>query len=169
MQCVSTSFSAITEHKLLTELYKEAELEISEGWIEESGVFFSEAMFLRAEADKVKDCDCGKENDKILIAAYSLSKRYGVTVLDYIAVRKDLRKSGIGSLLLDRMKEKCREFSAAEVYLTAKARDFFVKNGARELSEALPLYEKLLGDCVQCEQRGKYCFPSVMMINIKNT
>lgn len=152
-------FSEITEHGLLTELYFECGLEISDGWAEECGVFFSEALFSdNGDADA-----SGGE----MQAAYSLSRRFGVTVLDYIAVRERRRKSGIGSLLIGRIKERCECIGVSEIYLTAKAGGFFLKNGATELPDASPLYIKLLGECAFCPQRGKECFPSVMRLGVR--
>ena len=101
-----------------------------------------------------------------LTAAYSISRRFGVMILDYIAVSPELRKSGIGSILLDRIKEKCRELSEKKIYLTAKARGFFLKNGAREIGETSLLYSSLLGECAECDQRGRECFPSVMELDV---
>ena len=163
-------FSVVSEHKELTDLYLSAELEISQGWEEESGVFFSEAAL---ESDGYNTANRGVENDNCfsrfeegVIAAYSLSKRHGVTVLDYIAVKKDLRKSGIGSVLLDRIKERCKKDGVEKIYLTAKAKGFFLKNGARELPKNNPLFKSLLGECCECAQREKECFPVVMAIDI---
>ncbi len=153
------NFSEITEHRLLTELYFECGLEISDGWAEKCGTFFSEAFF--------------SENGEIdalngeMQAAYSLSRRFGVTVLDYIAVKENRRKSGIGSLLIGRLKEKCKSIGVCEIYLTAKARGFFLKNGATEVSNVSPLYIKLLGECAFCPQRGKECLPSVMCLRVE--
>lgn len=98
--------------------------------------------------------------------AYSLSRRHGVVMLDYIAVKSDLRKIGIGSILLKRIKERCKKDGIKRIYLTAKAKDFFLKNGATELSGEHELFDSLLGECAECLQRGKDCFPAVMMIEI---
>lgn len=149
-------FSEITEHKLLTELYFECGLEISDGWADNCGVFFSEVLF---SGDGDSDALKGE-----ITAAYSLSKRFGVTVLDYIAVEECRRKSGIGSLIIGRIKEKCKSIGVSEIYLTAKAKDFFLKNGATEISDGSTLYISLLGECTECPQRGKGCFPSVMRL-----
>ena len=185
MQREKLCFREISQHRLLTELYLESELEISEEWTETSGVFLSEAAFV-AENDLVTgdyceqmtglqmeisdDCDkaafkAPMQNDKI-IGAYSLSHRFGVTVLDYIAVKKDARQMGLGSIILRRVKEKCRELGDTKIYLTDKAKVFFLKNGAKEISDSLPLYSKLLGDCAECLQRGRDCFPTVMEITL---
>lgn len=167
MQRKNASFSVISEHNILTELYFRCGLEISENWVKESGVFFSEALFFKAVSDEEKSCDTCKNDIESLIGAYSLSRRHGVTVLDYIAVKKDHRNGGVGTILLDGVKEKCEALGIGKIYLTAKAGGFFLKNGARELSEEMPLYGMLLGECALCDQRGRDCFPSVMTINIK--
>ncbi len=184
MQGDRTAFREISLHCLLTEFYLESELEISEEWTETSGVFFSEIVVENGAV--LADYCCEKDassrenlpDDRVkpafealirsgnMIGAYSLSRRFGVTVLDYIAVKKDARQKGLGSIILSRIKEKCRENGVEKIYLTAKAREFFLKNGAKEISDALPLYGELLGECAECPQRGKECFPSVMEITV---
>lgn len=153
----SMIFSEITEHESLTELYFECGLEITDDWTDKCGVFFSEAL-LSEEGDGASFGE--------ITAAYSLSRRFGVTVLDYIAVKERRRKSGIGSLLIGRIKEKCKSIGVSELYLTAKAKGFFLKNGATEISDGSPLYVSLLGECAECPQREKECFPSVMRLEI---
>ena len=157
------SFSEILRHDILTDFYAISGLEISDGWEKESGVFLSEALFENDSESNVLG-DVGTSGNAKTIAAYSLSSRFGVTVLDYFAVSQGYRKSGIGSFLLNRIKEKCRERSIDRIYLTAKAGEFFAKNGAKELSKGEPYYRELLGECVECEQRGKDCFPRVMVL-----
>ena len=137
----------------------------------ENGVFSAEKRdglsdcITRACGPFVSADDSGLRNS-LPVAAYSLSRRFGVTVLDYIAVSTDLRKSGIGSILLERIAGKCRELSEKKLYLTAKARGFFLKNGAREIGKESPLYPLLLGECAECDQRGRECFPAVMEMDV---
>ncbi len=191
MQSGEIVFFEVSQHGLLTGLYLESELEISESWAETSGVFLSEAVFFVNENDVNENgntvfcCDCisgerllSKENTENsrtsevslqsgdMVGAYSLSRRFGITVLDYIAIKKDVRKNGVGSAVLRRIKEKCRESGVGKIYLTAKARDFFLKNGGVELPSDFPLYSELLGECAECPQRGKDCFPTVMEIDV---
>ena len=186
----------VSTHRVLTSFYFDAGLEINEGWEKESGVFLSEAVIDRTahegennglekesryvcrddgkcvERENVilnenASCDqCSAVKSKNIVAAYSVSMRYGVAVLDYIAVKKDRRKSGLGCEILKRIKEKCRDMCLDRLYLTAKAKGFFLKNGAIEIFEDSPLYLPLLGDCAECSQRGKECSPAVMMIKI---
>ncbi len=186
MQSGGITFFEVSQHELLTGFYLEGELEISEDWIETSGVFLSEAVIVVNKGDK-EDFYCGCSNGEKtscqenadtanrfklpalndnIKGAYSLSHRFGVVVLDYIAIKKDVRKNGIGSALLHRIKEKCGELRVEKIYLTAKARDFFLKNGAKEVAAGFPLYSELLGECAECQQRGKECFPAVMEIEI---
>lgn len=186
MQSEDIVFVNVSQHRLLTEFYLESELEISEDWTKTSGVFLSEAIFI-ANNNDIADTNCTSPNKNSLInkcdirinhdfkssaqgskmiGAYSLSRRFGVTVLDYIAVKQDARQNGLGSVILSRIKEKCKELGVEKIYLTAKARGFFLKNGAKDIPDTLPLYGKLLGDCAECPQREKDCFPSVMEIEI---
>ncbi len=146
------TFTEITLHGMLTAFYKENELEIENGWEFLSGVYFSEAVLT--------------ENGDIM-CAYSLSERFGETVLDYIAVSDGLRGKGLGATMIERVKDKARQGGKSKVYLTARARDFFERQGAFELSETHPLYLKLLGECAECSQRNNVCFPCVMFFNIE--
>ena len=146
------TFTEITLHGMLTAFYKENELEIENGWEFSSGVYFSEAVLT--------------ENGDIM-CAYSLSERFGETVLDYIAVSDGLRGRGVGAEMIERVKEKAKRVGKSKVYLTARARDFFERQGAKELSETHPLYIKLLGECSKCAQRNTVCFPCVMVFNIE--
>lgn len=146
------TFTQITLHGMLTAFYKENELEIENGWEFLSGVYFSEAV-LTEKGD--------------IMCAYSLSERFGETVLDYIAVSGELRGKGIGAEMIKRVKEKAKQCGESKVYLTARARGFFERQGACELPEDHPLYLKLLGECSGCDQRNAVCFPCVMYFNVE--
>ena len=146
------TFTQTTHHATLTDFYKKNELEIENGWEETSGVYFSEASY--------------GANGEIL-CAYSLSKRFGETVLDYIAVSDTLRGKGIGAEMINRIKEKVRRNGQKSISLTARAREFFEKQGAMPLPETHGLYSALLGECAECEQRNAVCFPCVMFFNIE--
>ena len=169
-------FTEITDHSILTHFYAENKLEISNDWANSSGVFLSEFVikednqkYIKTDKEILMLCNKNEETPNLVIspiAAYSLSKRYGVIILEYIAVKSDQRKNGIGSLILKRIKEKCKEFGSDKVYLNAKAIDFFRKNGACEVPCNSQIYLKLLGDCTDCMQRNKNCHPYVMYINI---
>ncbi len=145
------TFTQIALHGMLTAFYKQNGLEIENGWEISSGVYFSEAVLT--------------ENGDIM-CAYSVSERFGETVLDYIAVSDALRGRGIGAEMMERVRKKARQDGKSRVYLTARARTFFEKQGGRELSKEHPLYLKLLGECSECEQRNNTCFPCVMFFDI---
>ena len=129
-------FVNINEHIILTDFYKECELEIDDNWVEEMNPQRSIALYV----------------DKRLASAATVSKRFGKTVLDYIAVREDLRKQGIGKIMLDKILE-----NESNVYLTARNYDFFFKNGFR-----LTKSSELIKECLGCPQYNKNCFPKVM-------
>lgn len=139
----------IDGHGELTEFYKRNELEIENGWEYTDGVFFSEAA-LASNGD--------------IACAYSLSERFGVTVLDYIAVEASERGKGVGAEMIERVRKKVRELGKSRVYLTARAKRFFEKQGAVPLDPVHPLYAELLGECAECDQRDRVCFPCVMAI-----
>ena len=129
-------FINVDEHIILTDFYRECELEIDENWVEEMNPQKSIALY----------------NDKALISAATVSKRFGKTVLDYIAVKAEFRKRGIGKIMLDKILE-----NEDEVYLTARNYDFFCKNGFRAIED-----NALIKECLGCPQYNKNCFPRVM-------
>ncbi len=127
----------INDHSLLTDFYLENGLEIENGWENKMGALRSAGAYENGE----------------MIGAATVSRRFDVTVLDYIAVKKDVRRQNIGKKLFLEIIED------DEIYLTARTPAFFYALGCIETDEK----PELLGECTDCEQRlNGTCVPTVM-------
>lgn len=89
----------------------------------------------------------------------SVELKKGYFILGDIAVKEDLRKTGIGSELMKTAMERLRSLGAKEVYLVARAPKFFEKIGFYYMTpeEAPDIF-----NCKGCVQMGKTCFPRFM-------
>ncbi|NCA93525.1 GNAT family N-acetyltransferase [bacterium] len=134
--------SSTSYDKKLEELY------YSEG-LETDG---AESAFYSAEA---KDGDA-------LVGGITLSYRYDVMVLDYVAVLPEYRKRGIGGTLVDMALKTAKDKNIREVFLVTKAEGFFIKLGAERTDE----HEELLSECHMCSRHKKECRPVLMKIRI---
>ncbi len=134
-------------HEKLTDFYKKNGLEIENGWSRTGGAFFS----LYAE-----------ENGQIAGAA-TFAKRFGVTLLDYIAVDPALRKNGLGKMLFFTALKEAP--AVKSIYLIAKAPGFFKAIGC-QYDDSMP---RLLAECIQCPQYKKECAPAVMRYVLEET
>ena len=97
-----------------------------------------------------------------LIGGITLSHRYGVTVLDYVAVLPGYRKHNIGRTLVDMALKNAKDKNIREVFLVTKAEDFFARLGAVRTDE----HEELLSECFSCPQYKEECRPVLMKIGI---
>ncbi|MBR2779065.1 MAG: GNAT family N-acetyltransferase [Firmicutes bacterium] len=129
---------------------------------------FYEAMGLEiSEADPV-----GTDALKSFLAyvndtfagACTLAFRQGDYIIDGIAVDEQFRGEMLGTRLLEAAIGEILERGGRELYLVARAPDFFKANGfdivARE--DAPEFFE-----CAGCDQYRKTCFPEVMKKELK--
>jgi amino-acid N-acetyltransferase len=66
-----------------------------------------------------------------------------------LAVRKDHRNNGVGSLLVEKCLEEAEELGIRRVFVLTYATDFFAKFNFREVKkETLP--HKVWGECINC-------------------
>jgi amino-acid N-acetyltransferase len=66
-----------------------------------------------------------------------------------LAVRKDHRNNGVGSLLVEKCLEEAEELGIKRVFVLTYATDFFAKFNFREVKkETLP--HKVWGECINC-------------------
>ena len=98
------NFIKITDHNSLTEFYRQNGLEVSDDIVAQDGAFFSAASY----------------NGDDVMAAATLSRRFGCYILDYIAVAKEMRGTGLGKGAMSLVFEKLRELGSDKVYITAK-------------------------------------------------
>lgn len=100
----------------------------------------------------------GEENH--LVGAAVLARREGRFIIDGIAVEKIYRKLQIGKILLDKVCEVVKEdYDGREIYLVARAPEFFKKNGFTVIK---PENAPNFFECKTCDQYMKNCHPEVM-------
>lgn len=97
----------------------------------------------------------------LLVGGCVLAMREGRYIIDGIAVEPDYRKYKLGKQLLDLAIEQVKTLGGKELYLVARAPEFFRKQGfvtiARE--DAPNFFE-----CATCPQYNVDCFPEVMKL-----
>ena len=97
----------------------------------------------------------------ILIGAVVLAKREGRFIIDGIAVDPKYRKHKIGKIMLNKAVEVVKEMNGSEIYLVARAPEFFRKNGFINVEpEGAPNFF----ECRQCPQYGIDCHPEIMKL-----
>lgn len=95
------------------------------------------------------------DKDK-LIGGIALSSSCGLNFIDALAVDKDYRGRGYGTLLVNKVLESCSK----PVYVIPKAEELYSKlNFKYQDSWFLDRY-----GCNACEKKGKSCFPKVMSL-----
>lgn len=101
-----------------------------------------------------------KEN---LLGGLVLAIRQGDYIIDGIAVDERARGTGVGKTLLEMAREEARAGGGKEIYLVAKAPEFFSKYGYKALprEDAPEFFE-----CATCERYGVTCHPEVMRLNL---
>lgn len=99
------------------------------------------------------------EETKELFAAATLQKRANCYVLADLAVREELRGSGMGKELLKIAEDEAKALGAGEMWLVGKVPAFYSKFGWTETErETAPDISR----CQSCEDFGTTCFPSIM-------
>ncbi|MDD4125289.1 MAG: GNAT family N-acetyltransferase [Eubacteriales bacterium] len=125
-----------------------------------------EALYLSEglETDGTKDAFYSVEakDGGTLVGGITLSRRYGVTVLDYVAVLPEYRKHGIGRTLVDTAFKTAKDKNIREIFLVTKAEGFFAKLGAVRTDE----HNELLSECFSCSRYMEKCRPVLMKIRI---
>ena len=139
-----TAFFETEDHRGLTGFYRESGLEIEDGWEKDMSPVYSVKLYDNGEF-------CG---------AATVSRRFGIAVLDYIAVVRDRRKCGYGRMLLENVRARMRSENIIELYLTAKEPGFFKSQGAKETDR----YTVLSDECENCLQYKISCFPETMIL-----
>lgn len=99
----------------------------------------------------------------LLIGGCVLAMREGRYIIDGIAVEAEYRKFQLGKKLLDLAISEVKALGGNELYLVARAPEFFRKQGfvtiARE--DAPNFFE-----CATCPQYNVDCFPEVMKLKL---
>ena len=123
----------VNNHNELCEFYRENGLEVSDDIEKDDGAVFSIRL----------------TEDGQTTAAATLSHRFSVYILDYVAVDKQHRKNGLGERLVDEIKAKASLLSADKLYITAKSPEFFKKIG---FVNGSPVGIDMNADCVGCPE-----------------
>lgn len=99
-----------------------------------------------------------------MIGAFVLAKREGCFICDGIAVDPQFRGYDIGTEMLRLGLEETEVDGGQEMYLVARAPEFFRKNGFKTIGrdEAPNFFE-----CLTCPQYQITCHPEVMVYEIK--
>lgn len=135
------------DHNGLCEFYRQNGLEVSDNLRRDDGAVFSVAAV---------------ENGKLVVAA-TLSQRFCVYILDYIAVEPDFRKKGLGEKAVKAVKEKAKELGADKLYITAKNPKFFKKIS---FTEGSPEGVDMNADCIGCPEFDNGCRKLPMYIDL---
>ena len=139
-------FCRFDDEKALRGFYLENGLEVSDDFKSDN------AFFSLAET----------ENGSITAAA-TLSKRRGVMILDYIAVKKDKRHGKKATDLLFEMLSECRKRGEKEVYITTKVPEFFSRFG---FTPGNPDGIDLTDECKGCLQYKNGCKSQPMRLKL---
>ncbi len=141
------NFIETDDHNGLISFYRENGLEVSSDLVRDDGAVFS-----------IKCVENGK-----IISAATLSRRFEVFILDYVAVDPQYRKKGLGESAVAEILLKAGQLGAKKVYITSKNPMFFKKLGFLEGS---PEGVDMNADCVGCPQFNNGCTKLPMYINI---
>ncbi len=140
-------FKVVDEHNSLISFYRQNGLEVSDDISAQDGAVFSIAAI----------CE-----NKILAAA-TLSRRFNIYILDYIAVDKSQRRKGLGLKALTLISEKAKQIGADRLYITARNPDFFRSAG---FNEGQPDGVDMNADCEGCPQFLNGCVKLPMYLNL---
>ncbi len=141
-------FIKTQDHNSIIPFYRENSLEVSDNIVSEDGAVVSFVL----------------KNENKIFAAATLSNRLGIYILDYIAVDVSLRRDGVGAKILGEILKEARVLGANKVYLTAKAPEFFKRQGFYEGS---PKGIDMNADCVDCPEYNNGCTKLPMVIDLK--
>lgn len=136
------------------------DIEITDIPYEEGTVFFAEnGLEISGSGDDAPVLYCRGIYEKgVLIAAAAVTLKSGKKVLDYIAVRPEYRKQGLGERLLSDIFSRVTPDGSERLWLVAKTPAFFYAVGAADAEGG----EELLAECNGCGMRGIQCNPKVM-------
>ncbi len=97
-----------------------------------------------------------------LVACAGLRPKDDVLTVECLAVSEECRRQGLGRALVRIMEDEARRVGAKELWAVARVPEFFVKLGYSKIQSGHPRGPTLKG-CINCNQYGKNCNPSVVM------
>jgi len=97
-----------------------------------------------------------------LVGCATLKLEDGSHFLEYVAVDAEVRKRGIGALLVAKIEEEARSRGMSELWAKARSPRFYERIGFRVLGEG-ERGPKSLESCRECPQFRRSCFPAVVV------
>ena len=141
--------------------------------IKETNEYYPLSVLFRDSGLEVKPSETAPETTKKLwrwddeqglAGAGQFGIRKGHCCLECLAVREDVRKTGIGRKLLALAEQEARGLGGTEIWLVGKVPAYYEQFGwVRVPREDAPAISK----CLTCEQFEVDCFPSIMKKTVK--
>ena len=141
--------------------------------IKETAEYYPMSILFQESGLEVKPSDTPPEtarklwrydDEQGLAGACQVGIRQGYWCLECLAVREEVRGSGIGKALLDLAEQEARSHGAREMWLTGKVPEYYEQFGwVRVAREDAPAISK----CLTCDQFNVDCFPSIMKKSFK--
>ncbi|MDR1247207.1 MAG: GNAT family N-acetyltransferase [Clostridiales Family XIII bacterium] len=120
-----------------------------------------EAVEMFAGCDGASDSADGNARAGRLIGGCVLAVREGSFIIDGIAAEPEYREIKLGKKMLEMAVNEAKSRGANELFLVARAPDFFRKQGFVAVSrEDAPNFF----ECFTCPQYNTSCFPEVMRL-----
>ena len=115
---------------------------------------------MRVNADAA-DKSASPAPDERLIGGCVLALREGAFIIDGIAVEPEYRAHKLGKKLLELAVNEAKARGGREIFLVARAPEFFRKQGFVTVPRAgAPTFF----ECFGCPQYNESCFPEVMRL-----
>jgi N-acetylglutamate synthase-like GNAT family acetyltransferase len=102
-----------------------------------------------------------KDADGELAAAGRLEMNYGHPMVEEIAVRKDLRRNGLGKKIVDAILTEARARNIETIWVMARAPELFRSLGFKPADDK-ELIAQLKEECAVCRDHITVCNPILM-------
>lgn len=96
-----------------------------------------------------------------LVGGIALERYRGLDLIGWLVVGERLRGRGLGRRLLETLEDEARQREVGELWATARAPGFFIRNGYA-VAGGGGERELLLPDCYDCEQYQDTCHPKIV-------
>ncbi|MGI6721868.1 MAG: GNAT family N-acetyltransferase [Anaerovoracaceae bacterium] len=99
-----------------------------------------------------------------LMAALTIEYKNDCFVLENLAVREDLRKAGLGKIMLSLAEKEFRARGARRIWGCAKVPEYYLQYGWTPIDrEKAPV----ISHCQDCDQFHESCFPIIIYKDLK--
>jgi N-acetylglutamate synthase-like GNAT family acetyltransferase len=96
-----------------------------------------------------------------LVGGIALETQHGLDLVGWLVVGEHLRGRGLGRRLLETLEGEARRREIGELWATARAPGFFIRNGYA-VAGGGGERELLLPGCFDCEQYQDTCHPKIV-------